>query len=80
MNSPAAVFDTWLYVEQESLRRVFRQATVAVARQRLTTGDPEPAIEPLAQLVSVDPYYEEGHSLLIEANEALGRREAAAAA
>ncbi len=78
--SASAVFDTWLYVEQESLRRVFRQATVAVARQRLTTGDPGPAIEPLAQLVSVDPYYAEGHSLLIEASEVLGRREAAAAA
>ena len=35
--------------------------------------------EPLAQLVSVDPYYEEGHSLLIEANEAVGRQDAAAA-
>jgi pimeloyl-ACP methyl ester carboxylesterase/DNA-binding SARP family transcriptional activator len=78
--SASAVFDTWLYVEQESLRRVFRQATVAVARQRLATGDPGPVIKPLAQLVSVDPYFEEGHSLLIEASEVLGRREAAASA
>ncbi|MDQ3810154.1 MAG: alpha/beta fold hydrolase [Chloroflexota bacterium] len=76
----SAVFDTWLYVKQEWLRRVFRQATVAVARQMLATGGPEPVIEPLAQLVSVDPYYEEGHCLLIEASELLGRREAAAAA
>jgi hypothetical protein len=37
-------------------------------------------IEPIAQLVSVDPYYEEGHCLLIEASEVLGRREAAATA
>ena len=29
-------------------------------------------VEPLARLISVDPYYEEGHCLLIEANEALG--------
>jgi pimeloyl-ACP methyl ester carboxylesterase/DNA-binding SARP family transcriptional activator len=78
--SASAVFDTWLYVAQESLRRLFRQATVAVARQMLAAGDPGPVIEPLARLVSVDPYYEEGHSLLIEASEALGRREAAAAA
>jgi DNA-binding SARP family transcriptional activator len=59
--SASAVFDTWLYVMQESLRRVFRQATVAVARQTLAAGDPGPVIEPLARLVSVDPYYEEGH-------------------
>jgi pimeloyl-ACP methyl ester carboxylesterase len=78
--SASAIFDTWLYVEQESLRLLFRQATVAVARQRLTSDDPGPVIEPLAQLVTVDPYYEEGHSLLIEASDALGRREAAAAA
>jgi pimeloyl-ACP methyl ester carboxylesterase/DNA-binding SARP family transcriptional activator len=78
--SASAIFDTWLYVEQESLRRVFRQATVAVARRRLATDDPGDVIEPLAQLVSVDPYYEEGHCLLIEANDVLGRREAAAAA
>jgi len=78
--SASAVFDTWLYVKQESLRRVLRQATVALARQMLAAGDPGRAVAPLAQLVSVDPYYEEGHSLLIEANELLGRREAAAAA
>jgi DNA-binding SARP family transcriptional activator len=53
--SASALFDTWLFVEQESLRRVFRQATVAFARQVLATNDPEPVIEPLAQLVSVDP-------------------------
>jgi pimeloyl-ACP methyl ester carboxylesterase len=34
----------------------------------------------LAQLVTVDPYYGEGHSLLIQATEVLGRREATAAA
>ena len=78
--SASAVFDTWLYIQQESLRRVFRQATVAVARQMLATGDPGRVITPLAQLVSVDPYYEEGHSLLIEAYELPGRRGAAAAA
>ena len=78
--SASAVFDTWLYVEQEGLRRLFRQATVAVARQALAHGDAACVVEPLAQLVTVDPYYEEGHSLLIEANEALGRHQAAAAA
>jgi pimeloyl-ACP methyl ester carboxylesterase len=78
--SASAVFDTWLYVEQEGLRRLFRQATVAVASRALSAGDAARVVEPLAQLVTVDPYYEEGHSLLIEANESLGRRQAAAAA
>ncbi len=78
--SASAVFDTWLYLEQERLRRVFRQTTVAVARQALAAGDPAHVGKALATLVSVDPYYEEGHSVLIEAAEVLGRREAAAAA
>ena len=39
---------------------------------RLAAGDAARVIEPLAQLVSVDPYYEEGHCLLIEASEAWG--------
>src|SRR5207248_4476102 len=78
--SASPIFDTWLYVEQERLRRLFRQATVAVARQALATGTAARVVEPLTQLVSVDPYYEEGHSLLIEACEALARRPAAVAA
>jgi pimeloyl-ACP methyl ester carboxylesterase/DNA-binding SARP family transcriptional activator len=78
--SASAVFDTWLYVQQEALRRLFRQATVAVAQRALASGAAARVVEPLAQLVSVDPYFEEGHSLLIGASEALGRREAAVAA
>jgi pimeloyl-ACP methyl ester carboxylesterase len=78
--SASALFDTWLYVEQEALRRLFRQTTVAVARQALATGDAARVVQPLAQLVSVDPYFEEGHSLLIEASEASRGHEAAAAA
>lgn len=78
--SASAIFDTWLYVRQEALRRLFRQATVAVARQALAAGDPMTVLDALARLVSIDPYFEEGHALLIEANELLGRRDAAAAA
>jgi DNA-binding SARP family transcriptional activator len=70
----SAIFDTWLYVEQEGLRRLFRQATVAIAHQAIGAGDAARAVEPLAQLVSVDPYFEEGHSLLISANEGLEPR------
>jgi pimeloyl-ACP methyl ester carboxylesterase/DNA-binding SARP family transcriptional activator len=78
--SASSVFDTWLYVKQETMRRLFRQATVAVARHALGAGEPGAVLEPLAQLVSVDPFYEDGHALLIEANEALGQHQLAAAA
>jgi len=73
----SATFDTWLYVEQEALRRRFRQAVVAFARRALQTGAVRPALAPLGRLVQVDPYYEEAHVLLIEAYEASGEREAA---
>src|SRR5262249_32896883 len=65
--SASAMFDTWLYVQQEALRRTFRQATVAVARYRLATGEVGEIVEALAGLVVVDPYFEDGHMLLIEA-------------
>jgi len=85
--SASAEFETWLYVEQEGLRRLFRQATVAVAQRALrgdgpsgAVADVADAVEPLARLVTVDPYYEDGHILLIEAYEALGRPERARSA
>ena len=37
-------------------------------------------VGPLARLVTVDPYYEEGHRLLVDAHERAGRRDAALAA
>jgi pimeloyl-ACP methyl ester carboxylesterase/DNA-binding SARP family transcriptional activator len=70
--SASANFDTWLYLQQEDLRRAFRQATVAVARHVLATGHGASVLESLAKLVTVDPYFEEGHVLLIEACEAVG--------
>ena len=78
--SASADFDSWLYVEQEQLRRLFRQVTVAVARRGLAVGHAGEAAAPLAKLVSVDPYFEEGHILLIEVYESLGNHDAAAAA
>jgi esterase len=78
--STAAEFDTWLYVEQEGLRRLFRRATVAFARAALSSERAGEAVGPLARLVTVDPYFEDGHVLLIEAYEALGQGEHAAAA
>ncbi|HKW94214.1 MAG TPA: alpha/beta fold hydrolase [Methylomirabilota bacterium] len=78
--STTAEFDNWLYVAQESLRRRFRQATVAFARWTLASRRAHEAVAPLARLVTVDPYYEEGHILLIEAYEALGEAGHAAGA
>jgi DNA-binding SARP family transcriptional activator/pimeloyl-ACP methyl ester carboxylesterase len=78
--SASAEFDTWLYVEQESLRRLFRQAVTGFARAVLSTSRVCDAIEPLSRLVSADPYCEDGHVLLIEAYEALQQSEQARAA
>jgi DNA-binding SARP family transcriptional activator/pimeloyl-ACP methyl ester carboxylesterase len=68
--SASPEFDNWLYVEQEALRRTFRQLTIQFARQALATGQAHLTTEPLARLVSVDPYCEDGHILLIQAYEA----------
>lgn len=78
--SATAEFDDWLYVEQEGLRRLFRRATVAFARWALASRVAADAVAPLARLVSVDPYFEEGHVLLIDAYAALGEHDHAAAA
>jgi pimeloyl-ACP methyl ester carboxylesterase len=68
---------TWLYVEQEALRRLFRRCTVAHARAATTAESRSDAIAALGRLIAVDPYFEDGHVLLIEALESLGRYEAA---
>lgn len=78
--SASAEFDTWLYIEQEALRRLFRQVTLGFARAVLTTSRIHEAIEPLSLLVSLDPYCEDGHVLLIEAYESLDRPEQARSA
>jgi pimeloyl-ACP methyl ester carboxylesterase/DNA-binding SARP family transcriptional activator len=78
--SPSPDFDIWLYVEQEGLRRLLRRATVAFARTALDRHRAADTLGPLARLVSVDPYYEEGHVLLVEAYAQLDEQERAAAA
>jgi len=78
--STTAEFDNWLYVEQENLRRRFGQATLAFARWALSARRGRAAVGPLARLVTVDPYCEDAHVLLIEAYEALGERAHAAVA
>ena len=72
--SATAEFDNWLYVLQESLRRDFRRASLAFARWALDHRASKQAVAPLARLVTVDPYCEDGHVLLIQAYEVLGER------
>jgi pimeloyl-ACP methyl ester carboxylesterase len=76
----AAEFDNWLYVAQEAARRDFRRGTLAFARWAIDHRAARQALEPLARLVTVDPYCEDAHVLLIEAFEALGEKEHAVTA
>jgi pimeloyl-ACP methyl ester carboxylesterase/DNA-binding SARP family transcriptional activator len=78
--SASADFDNWLYVEQEGLRRLFRQAVLSSARrQSRTAAQARATTTSLARLVSVDPYCEEAHVLLIRAYERAGDLQAARA-
>ncbi|GAC1583096.1 MAG: hypothetical protein NVS3B18_16350 [Candidatus Dormibacteria bacterium] len=65
----SVAFDTWMFVEQEQLRRVFRRAVLAFARSALRLNRAEMALGPLTRLVAVDPYCEDAHLLLIGASE-----------
>jgi pimeloyl-ACP methyl ester carboxylesterase len=68
----SADFDNWFYVQEDELRRLFRRATQAFARQALAQGRGAMAIPALRRLTALDPYFEEGHALLVEATEASG--------
>jgi hypothetical protein len=78
--STTAEFDNWLYVTQEGLRRRFRQATLAFAGWALRHRRTRQAVEPLARLVTVDPYCEDAHVRLVVAYGALGETAHARAA
>lgn len=78
--SASADFDSWLYVEQEALRGLLRRATHSFARWALANGQPQDAIDPLGKLIATEPYFEDGHVLLIETYESLGQDEAASVA
>src|SRR3989454_2424032 len=73
-------FDTWLYLREESLRTMFRRVTLAFARWAIDAGRAEEALEPLARLVALDAYAEDGHVMRVEALLALGAEERARAA
>jgi len=66
----SAEFDNWLYVQDDELRRLFRRATQAFAQRALAQERGGMAVPALRRLTAVDPYFEEGHVLLLEATEA----------
>ena len=72
-------FDTWLFTEQDELRRRFRRMVLVFARSAKAAQYAEKAIGPLQKLLSVDPYCEDAHVALIEAYEAIVQPEAAEA-
>jgi pimeloyl-ACP methyl ester carboxylesterase/DNA-binding SARP family transcriptional activator len=74
--SASAEFDNWLFVEQESLRRRFREAVLLFARRQPYS---RAAVAHLARLVSVDPYCEEAHVRLIRGYDRRGEAPAARA-
>jgi pimeloyl-ACP methyl ester carboxylesterase len=78
--STAAEFDNWLFVAQEAASRDFRRGTLAFARWAIDHGASAEILEPLARLVTVDPYCEDGHVMLIEAYDALRKSQRAAQA
>ena len=73
-------FETWLYVEQEQLRTLFRRVVVRLARWLIDEGRADEAVDPLGRLLAVDLYCEDAHALLIEAYLSCGDRRDADAA
>lgn len=70
--SASADFHNWLYVEDDRARQRLRQGTVELARR-----SPAAAIAPLECLIRSDPFFEDGHVLLVQAYEAAGREDEA---
>lgn len=62
---PLHVFASLLSTETELNRAEYARSVIAFAQQ-------DAAIEPLPRLITVDPYSEEGHVLLIESPRFLG--------
>jgi pimeloyl-ACP methyl ester carboxylesterase len=70
--SASPAFEGWLYAEQERLRRDFRLAVVSFSAWAVDNGQAREAVEPLSRLVTVEPYFEEGHVLLVRSLERSG--------
>jgi pimeloyl-ACP methyl ester carboxylesterase/DNA-binding SARP family transcriptional activator len=68
----SADFDNWLYVEEDALSRLFRQAALAFARRALEEDHASDAIPSLERLAADNPYLDDAHVLLVQAAEAAG--------
>jgi pimeloyl-ACP methyl ester carboxylesterase/DNA-binding SARP family transcriptional activator len=75
--SASAQFDSWLYVQEDELRRTFRRATLSFAEWTVDKSRPHEALPSLLRLTEVDPYLEQAHVMLVRASEASGAAAAA---
>lgn len=75
--SASADFDSWLYIQEDELRRMFRRATLSFAEWAVDEGRAHEALPSLLRLTEVDPYLEQAHVLLVRAAEASGAADAA---
>lgn len=71
--SVSARFDTWLCIEQESLRTLYRRRVLDAAANASDGPARERAAALLSGVISVDPYCEDAHIALVEVLESLGR-------
>jgi lipase len=75
--SASAEFDSWLYMQEDELRRTFRRATLSFAEWAVDERRAHEALPSLLRLTEVDPYLEQAHVLLVRASEAAGAADAA---
>jgi pimeloyl-ACP methyl ester carboxylesterase/DNA-binding SARP family transcriptional activator len=75
--SASADFDSWLYIQEDELRRTFRRATLSFAEWAVDQRRAHEALPSLVRLTEVDPYLEQAHVLLVRASEASGAADAA---
>lgn len=75
--SASADFDSWLYVQEDDLRRLFRRATLSFAEWAVDKRRAHEALPSLLRLTEVDPYLEQAHMMLVRASEASGDADAA---
>ena len=73
-------FDSWLFLNEGALHTRFRRLALAYARWAIDEGRPHEALDPLSQLIELDPYVEDAHALRVVALAAGGAAEQARAA
>jgi pimeloyl-ACP methyl ester carboxylesterase/DNA-binding SARP family transcriptional activator len=75
--SASAEFDSWLYIQEDELRRTFRRSTLSFAEWAVDERRAHEALPSLLRLTEVDPYLELAHVMLVRAYEAAGAADAA---